>query len=568
VYLIPDVNASVFYNSSFWSMFFPVKKNLQIGLGLLNSVNVGELKAVLAHEFGHFSQKSMSIGSYVYTANNIIYNLVYEYDKWDQMLDEWRAQSSIWGFFGMLTHGIVSLVRSMLRGAYTLINVRYMGLSREMEFHADLIAASIAGSQNMVSALRRVEFTDAAYGHTIGFLNTLLDRKQYTTNIYPLHSAVIKRQIKQLELKAEGNLPVITADDLDKHTPKSRVNYKDQWASHPSLAEREASLQQSPPNEYIDTQSAWTLLQNPESLQSKQSQMLYDLPAEAVKECEEVSVGDFIKLLDEEESKNRVASEYKGYYSQHVLTAFDLEQAIANEAEMAAVAKLDMSDLFNDDITKRAEVLSYNENDVATLVSIQDKEINAKYFEFDNQKYHRKNIREVLNPLRQSVKEETKWFKAHDQKAFLFFYAKAGDKQDELKQQYLEVFAAQQSIEKLGELLVRIQRLYNEISQKVSWDEEFEMLNKELNTLEIDFKRFLKSEDGLRVPELIADEDQVKERLQHYLDEHIALMSHGNFNGENFAILYQLIQDTYIGVTPGYSRLLKQLTSFQLDLLA
>lgn len=34
VYLSTDVNASVFYDSSFWSMFFPVKKNLQIGLGL------------------------------------------------------------------------------------------------------------------------------------------------------------------------------------------------------------------------------------------------------------------------------------------------------------------------------------------------------------------------------------------------------------------------------------------------------------------------------------------------------------------------------------------------------
>src|SRR5690606_10636643 len=32
VYLSTDVNASVFYNSSFWSMFFPIKKNLQIGL--------------------------------------------------------------------------------------------------------------------------------------------------------------------------------------------------------------------------------------------------------------------------------------------------------------------------------------------------------------------------------------------------------------------------------------------------------------------------------------------------------------------------------------------------------
>jgi len=61
IFLSPDVNAGVFYNSSFWSMFFPVRKNLEIGLGLVNVVNISEFKAVMAHEFGHFSQKSMKL---------------------------------------------------------------------------------------------------------------------------------------------------------------------------------------------------------------------------------------------------------------------------------------------------------------------------------------------------------------------------------------------------------------------------------------------------------------------------------------------------------------------------
>jgi len=33
-----------FYNSSFWSMFLPVRKNLEIGLGLVNSINISEFK--------------------------------------------------------------------------------------------------------------------------------------------------------------------------------------------------------------------------------------------------------------------------------------------------------------------------------------------------------------------------------------------------------------------------------------------------------------------------------------------------------------------------------------------
>src|ERR1700722_8025562 len=40
IFVSPDVNACVFYNSSFWSMFLPVRKNLEIGLGLVNSINI------------------------------------------------------------------------------------------------------------------------------------------------------------------------------------------------------------------------------------------------------------------------------------------------------------------------------------------------------------------------------------------------------------------------------------------------------------------------------------------------------------------------------------------------
>lgn len=37
VYLSPEVNAGVFYDSLFLSMFWPVKMNLQIGMGVLNT---------------------------------------------------------------------------------------------------------------------------------------------------------------------------------------------------------------------------------------------------------------------------------------------------------------------------------------------------------------------------------------------------------------------------------------------------------------------------------------------------------------------------------------------------
>ena len=45
VYLSPDVNACVFYDTSFWSIFFPIRKNLEIGLGLFDGTSIEEVKS-------------------------------------------------------------------------------------------------------------------------------------------------------------------------------------------------------------------------------------------------------------------------------------------------------------------------------------------------------------------------------------------------------------------------------------------------------------------------------------------------------------------------------------------
>ena len=163
IFISPDVNACVFYNSSFLSLFLPVPKNLEIGLGLVNSVNMSEFKAVIAHEFGHFSQKSMKLGSYIYTVNHMLYNLVYEYDSWDHTLEKWVNIGGVFGFFAVVTFKMISVVRFILGKAYNFINLFYMSLSRAMEYHADLVAVSVAGSVPMKNALRRIELSAVAY---------------------------------------------------------------------------------------------------------------------------------------------------------------------------------------------------------------------------------------------------------------------------------------------------------------------------------------------------------------------------------------------------------------------
>ncbi len=85
VYVSPDVNAAVMPRTSLVNLFVEPKKDLLIGMGLVNCVNLSEFKAVLAHEFGHFGQSAMA-SSYTYVASRIIGDLVDGEDWFDRLI--------------------------------------------------------------------------------------------------------------------------------------------------------------------------------------------------------------------------------------------------------------------------------------------------------------------------------------------------------------------------------------------------------------------------------------------------------------------------------------------------
>ena len=142
VFLEADVNAMAGYEHSVLGLLRPVPKNLVLGLGLLNVLTLSELKAVLAHEFGHFSQSSMKLGVYAYVFNDILYNVVRGRDWFDTFLLQHRSRDTMVGLFAKICWGIVSAMRLAMTGLFLAINFLERWLSRQMEFHADLVAVS------------------------------------------------------------------------------------------------------------------------------------------------------------------------------------------------------------------------------------------------------------------------------------------------------------------------------------------------------------------------------------------------------------------------------------------
>lgn len=221
VYLSADVNAAVFYDSSFWSMFFPVKKNLLIGLGLINAVTSEELKAILAHEFGHFSQRTMKVGSYVYNVNQVIHNLLFENESYDTMIQKWASLSGYFTIFVAIAVKIVQGIQWLLRKGYEVVNINYMALSREMEFHADEIAAHLTGYKPLKNSLLRINLADHAFTSVLNHYESRAKDKIKSGNVYKEQLHVMKFLALDGGLRYEDELPQVTLEELNKYNNRS-----------------------------------------------------------------------------------------------------------------------------------------------------------------------------------------------------------------------------------------------------------------------------------------------------------------------------------------------------------
>jgi heat shock protein HtpX len=136
VYLLNEVNAWVSQRGGF--MGFGSKRVMGVGLPLMTNMTRPELRAVIAHEFGHYCSGDVGIGPLIYkTRAAIARTLVGVDETFLQSVFNWYAK-----VFMRLT----------------------MAVSRQQEFVADETAARVAGAAPMVNALRKVSMLGPAYG--------------------------------------------------------------------------------------------------------------------------------------------------------------------------------------------------------------------------------------------------------------------------------------------------------------------------------------------------------------------------------------------------------------------
>lgn len=140
VYLLGDANAFV--------MEAQGRRILGLGLPLLQMLSIGELRAVLAHEFAHYYAGDTRLGPYVHSAQLAMARVYQNLGSKSSAL----RYLTRWGIIRVL---YLVLMKGMRAYWQLFIRIAH-AVSRRQEFRSDELACHVAGSQPLITGLETI----------------------------------------------------------------------------------------------------------------------------------------------------------------------------------------------------------------------------------------------------------------------------------------------------------------------------------------------------------------------------------------------------------------------------
>lgn len=325
VYVTADVNAAVFYEPSILSLILPTPKSLMLGLGLVNYLTLSELKAVLGHELGHFSQRTMKIGAYVYIAQRVVANLVYGRDGFDDALESAKRSDYRVALVAYVVAALVWFVRGILRVALGIVALGHRALGREMEFAADRMAVSVAGADAIARGLYKAELADTCFATALARLVHAADQGLVTDDFF-FHQS---RAIDEVRARAKRPRWGESDDRVDGFLFREDVTSQpSMWATHPPSAERERAARALGVDAEHDERSAWVLFEDAAALRAKTTVALI---RERIPHAQAFpkAAAEVEEILDRERRETEIVERAGAMYDGRLLAQLDLEAIFA-----------------------------------------------------------------------------------------------------------------------------------------------------------------------------------------------------------------------------------------------
>lgn len=516
IYVDPDVNAYVSYTNQITSLVLPTRKELTVGMGLISCLDLNEFKAVIAHEFGHFSQRSMRIGSYINSANTIIHDMIFTRDAWDETLAKWRSVDIRLSFAAWVITPVIWCLRQLLLLFYQLLNILHLSLSREMEFNADKVAVSVAGSDAIVSALWKLQGGQDTLNNSLNFAFRASQSNHFTENIFKFHQQALISKFQENEKNLEK---------MDKHPMGGKRYFSDDkhssvsmYSSHPANAVREENAKNPFVQCSSDYRSPWLLFENSEMIQTQITEVIY---REYFGKKPEKFSGEeeFLRFWEEEKMEKEVMAIFKNNFNQRFVIIPELDEQ--NFTDYTHEQALQKSEALMSELDKLLQPINEIHEILEKVQEMASGSKKVKKVSYKGCDYYKKEAKEIYDKLireKQTLYNESfiEW-----DKDFFCFYASLAKKNNvfpELKglfDQHLILQPVFKKIIGVFHFLVKNISLvqFSENEEQVSGYEEFIKFKQAISDSLTDINKNLEQLTKMRFIPLSNIPD-----LQHLLD--------------------------------------------------
>ncbi len=216
------------------------RQNLTIGLPLICKMNKTELKSILAHEFGHFTQQSVSTNRIANLSEFICASIARSESEIDQKDDQSVAR---WA------RGFARLAGKIMANQYHRIAPYNGVLSRAQEFDADHFSQQVVGTEGSIGALCKLDWVSDRWSDYYSILANFQKSKEWAPDdVLSVFSVYSKRTDVQTGMVVEPDRHIFTPVER----LASRISSADMDDTHPSIEERLRAIRS-----YPDVKTAW-----------------------------------------------------------------------------------------------------------------------------------------------------------------------------------------------------------------------------------------------------------------------------------------------------------------------
>lgn len=434
VFIIDEINAYVSYSNNLQSLIFPTRKNLSIGIGLLHSVSQNELKGIIAHEFGHFSQKSMTIGSHVGNTTKIMEDILFNNHTLKYDVDNLGEINGIVGFISTGAVAYNKMIEGVLKIIHKKLEFNYLKLSREMEYHADQIATNVIGIETMSKPLLRMELYQYVYQELANFYTSLQDEKKYSNNIYQNLNQLIDFYIEDYELSVENNMPVVGRNEFNQN--HSLLQFEDLWSTHPDMDKRLANIEATNSHSETDrSPKAITLLQQNSKFEEEFSfNFFFHLDLYRVNEIDNT---EFIETYSAIHSKYNYPKVYNHFFNNYELPFNQIKEIDLTQKQQTIAT----NELFSDENILNAKQYLALQIDLLQLAFFADQK-KPQPFKYNNVVYNKKeDILKIKAELEKISAVKEKAFSAYIENIKIFFKSNLDEHKTALLEDCLKIEA-------------------------------------------------------------------------------------------------------------------------------